>query len=65
MIGVATGAGTHVYIVVSKFGKVGIYDDKFRLQRRYDVDIDTDPNADLVSSHELFFCYKVSGTDFR
>ncbi len=49
VIGVATGAGTHVYIVVSKFGKVGIYDDKFRLQRRYDVDIDTDPNADLVS----------------
>jgi hypothetical protein len=26
---------------------VGIYDDKFRLQRKYDVDIDTDPNADL------------------
>ena len=24
-----------------------VVDDKFRLQRKYDVDIDTDPNADL------------------
>jgi len=46
VIGVATST-TYVYIVVSKFGKVGIYDDKFRLQRRYEVDIDTDPDADL------------------
>ncbi len=26
---------------------MGIYDEKLRLQRRYDVDIDTDPDADL------------------
>ncbi|TRY69494.1 hypothetical protein TCAL_10757 [Tigriopus californicus] len=38
---------TIVYILVSKFGHVGIYDDRLRLQRRYDIDIDTDPNADL------------------
>ena len=46
VIGVSTGSA-FVYIMVSKFGHVGIYDDKFRLQRKYDVDIDTDPNADL------------------
>ena len=46
VIGVATST-SYVYILVSKFGHVGIYDDKFRLQRKYDVDIDTDPNADL------------------
>ena len=40
IIGVATGT-TFVYIIVSKFGHVGIYDDKFRLQKSYDVDIDT------------------------
>lgn len=38
---------TVVYILVSKFGHVGIYDDRLRLQRKYDIDIDTDPNADL------------------
>jgi hypothetical protein len=32
---------------VSQFGKVGIYDDKLRLQRRYEIDIDTDPDSDL------------------
>jgi hypothetical protein len=26
---------------------VGIYDDKLRLQRRYEIDIDTDPDSDL------------------
>ncbi len=29
-----------------RFGHVGIYDEKFRLQRTYDIDIDTDPYAD-------------------
>ena len=29
VIGVSTGSA-FVYIIVSKFGKVGIYDDKFR-----------------------------------
>ena len=29
-----------------RFGHVGIYDEKFRLQRSYDIDIDTDPYAD-------------------
>ena len=28
-------------------GNVGIYDEKFRLQRQYEIDIDTDPDADL------------------
>lgn len=46
IVGVASGT-TFVYIVVSKFGLVGIYDEKYRLQRQYEVDIDTDPNADL------------------
>ena len=32
---------------VSKFGNVGIYDEKFRLQRQYEIDIDTDPNEDF------------------
>ena len=31
----------------SKYGKVGIYDDKFRVQRKYEIDIDTDPDSDL------------------
>ena len=26
---------------------MGIYDDKLRLQRRYEIDIDTDPDSDL------------------
>ena len=34
-------------IQVSKFGNVGIYDEKFRLQRQYEIDIDTDPNEDF------------------
>lgn len=46
IVGVSSGA-TYVYIVVSKFGHVGIYDEKFRLQRNYDIDIDTDPDSDL------------------
>jgi hypothetical protein len=33
VIGVSTGS-SFVYIMVSKFGHVGIYDDKLRLQRR-------------------------------
>ena len=42
----------HVFILlftiqVSKFGNVGIYDEKFRLQRQYEIDIDTDPNEDF------------------
>ena len=42
------GSGpTYVYIVISKFGHVGIYDEKFRLQRQYDIDIDTDPDSDF------------------
>ncbi len=35
------------HINVFQFGKVGIYDDKLRLQRRYEIDIDTDPDSDL------------------
>ena len=46
MIGVSSGP-TFVYIIVSKFGQVGIYDEKFRLQRQYEIDIDTDPDSDL------------------
>lgn len=46
IVGVASGT-TYVYIVVSKFGLVGIYDEKYRLQRHYEIDIDTDPDADL------------------
>ena len=46
MIGVSSGT-TYVYIIVSKFGHVGIYDEKFRLQRKYDIDIDTDPDSDF------------------
>ena len=46
IVGVASGT-TYVYIVVSKFGLVGIYDEKYRLQRQYEIDIDTDPDADL------------------
>ena len=36
-----------MYIITSKFGHVGIYDDKLRLQRKYEIDIDTDPDSDL------------------
>ena len=32
---------------MSKYGNVGIYDEKFRLQRQYEIDIDTDPDSDL------------------
>lgn len=46
IIGVSSGT-TYVYIVISKYGHVGIYDEKFRLQRKYDIDIDTDPNSDF------------------
>ena len=46
MIGVSSGP-TYVYIIISKFGHVGIYDEKFRLQRQYEIDIDTDPDSDL------------------
>ena len=46
IVGVASGT-TFVYIVVSKFGLVGIYDEKYRLQRQYEIDIDTDPDSDL------------------
>ena len=46
MIGVNSGP-TYVYIIISKFGHVGIYDEKFRLQRQYEIDIDTDPDSDL------------------
>ena len=46
MIGVSSGP-TYVYIIISKFGNVGIYDEKFRLQRQYEIDIDTDPDSDL------------------
>jgi hypothetical protein len=33
-------------MTTDRFGHVGIYDEKFRLQRSYDIDIDTDPYAD-------------------
>ena len=46
IISVSTGT-SYVYIITSKFGHVGIYDDKLRLQRRYEIDIDTDPDSDL------------------
>ena len=46
IISVSTGT-SFVYIITSKFGHVGIYDDKLRLQRRYEIDIDTDPDSDL------------------
>jgi len=46
MIPVSTGS-SFVYIIISKFGHVGIYDDKLRLQRKYEIDIDTDPDSDL------------------
>ena len=35
IISVTTGT-SFVYIITSKFGHVGIYDDKLRLQRKYD-----------------------------
>ena len=46
IIGVCTGQ-TFVYIMISKYGQVGIYDEKYRLQRQYEIDIDTDPDSDL------------------
>ena len=46
IIPVSTGT-SYVYIITSKFGHVGIYDDKLRLQRKYEIDIDTDPDSDL------------------
>lgn len=46
IIGVSSGP-TYVYIMVSKYGLVGIYDEKFRLQRQYEIDIDTDPDSDF------------------
>ena len=46
IIPVSTGS-SYVYIITSKFGHVGIYDDKLRLQRKYEIDIDTDPDSDL------------------
>ena len=46
IISVSTGT-SYVYIITSKFGHVGIYDDKLRLQRKYEIDIDTDPDSDL------------------
>ena len=46
IIPVSTGS-SFVYIIISKFGHVGIYDDKLRLQRKYEIDIDTDPDSDL------------------
>ena len=36
-----------MFIITSKYGHVGIYDDKLRVQRRYEIDIDTDPDSDL------------------
>ena len=42
-----SSGSSFVYIIISKFGNVGIYDDKLRLQRRYQIDIDTDPDSDL------------------
>ena len=46
IISVSTGT-SYVFIITSKFGHVGIYDDKLRLQRKYEIDIDTDPDSDL------------------
>ena len=46
IISVSTGT-SYVYMMTSKFGHVGIYDDKLRLQRKYEIDIDTDPDSDL------------------
>ena len=46
IIPVSTGT-SYVFIITSKYGHVGIYDDKLRVQRRYEIDIDTDPDSDL------------------
>ena len=46
IIPVSTGT-SYVFIITSKYGHVGIYDDKLRVQRKYEIDIDTDPDSDL------------------
>lgn len=50
-----------------RFGHVGIYDEKFRLQRSYDIDIDTDPYADydVAKSDPGWVCIEKYGMHRR